>query len=112
MIVDGAASGVHAAFADAARAAGLAVDAHEINGVKWHNCGRRAEPQRNAKMVRLNADLCLAPHRDPAATLGTKDCATRAIAAGILTYIVESDDGAPVRLEANDSRLAQRRHRR
>ncbi len=112
VIVHGAATGVDTAFSDAARDAGLNVEPHEVTGVDWNYYGERAGPLRNAKMVQLGADLCIAVHRNLRASHGTKDCATRAIAAGIPTFIVGSDDGAPVRLDANDSRLAQRRHGR
>ncbi len=112
VIVHGAATGVDTAFSDAARDARLKVEPNEVTGVDWSYYGKRAGALRNAKMVQLGADLCIAVHRNLRASLGTTDCATRAIAAGIPSYIVESDDGAPVRLEANDSRLAQRRHGR
>ncbi len=109
VIVHGAATGVDTTFGDAARHAGLKVEPHEVTGVDWKYYGNRAEPLRNAKMVRLGADLCIAVHRDLARSLGTKDCAARAIAAGIPTYLIESDEGMPTRLESGDARLAQPR---
>ncbi len=60
MIVHGAAAGVDTAFGDAAQRAGLSVEPHEVSGVDWKYYGKRAGPLRNAKMVRLGADLCIA----------------------------------------------------
>lgn len=60
---------------------------------------------RNQTMVDDGADLCIAVHRFLAKSKGTKDCARRAIAAGIPTYLVVSDAVAPERLTAGDPRL-------
>jgi hypothetical protein len=47
-------------------------------------------------------DLCGQPHKS---SRGTKDCARRAIAAGIPTYLIDSEAARPKRLHADDSRL-------
>ena len=53
---------------------------------RTHTFNANAGPIRNAEMVALGAEMCLAFHRAIAASRGTKDCARRALAAGIPTY--------------------------
>jgi NADPH:quinone reductase-like Zn-dependent oxidoreductase len=104
VIVHGAAGGVGAAFAEAARALGVAVEPHRA---EWVRLGKRAGPSRNQRMVDAGADLCVAVHRFIANSKGTKDCARRAIAAGIPTYLIDGEDARPARLLADDARLAR-----
>lgn len=89
VIVHGNAPGVDATFRDVADAM-LAPDT-EAHAADWDHYGRGAGPRRNAEMVALGADLCLAIHRDIRSSLGTRDCARRAIEAGIPTYLIDSD---------------------
>ena len=96
VIVHGFNSGVDTAFEDAAQAAHVATEAYAITGVERNYYGERAGPLRNASMVKLGADLCIVVHRNLGASVNTKDCAAQAIAAGIPTYLIESDDGVPV----------------
>jgi hypothetical protein len=56
-------------------------------------------------MVDAGAGMCLAFHRYLANSKGTRDCARRAIAAGIPTYLIDSDRARPRRLRAGDARL-------
>lgn len=58
-----------------------------------------AGPLRNKAMVNAGADLCLAVHRDIRFSKGSKGCARLALAAGIPTYLIDSEDGEPKRLE-------------
>jgi hypothetical protein len=104
VIVHGAAGCVEAAFAAAAGALGVAVEAHPA---EWARLGKRAGPSRNQRMVDAGADLCLAVHPYLANSKGTKDCARRAIAAGIPTYLIDGDgdDARPRRLRADDPQL-------
>ena len=104
VIVHGAAGGVDAAFATAAEAQGVAVEPHRA---EWVRLGKRAGPSRNQRMVDAGADFCLAFHRFIANSEGTRDCARRAIAAGIPTYLVDGDEGRPTRLLGDDPRLAR-----
>jgi hypothetical protein len=104
VIVHGAAGGVDAAFGAAAEAQGVAVEPHRA---EWVRLGKRAGPSRNQRMVDGGADFCLAFHRFIANRRGTKDCARRAIAAGIPTYLVDGDEARPTRLLADDARLAR-----
>ena len=62
-------------------------------------------PARNREMVKAGADLCLAFHRSLATSKGTKDCARQALAAGIPTYLIDSDVGLRRRLRGDDARL-------
>jgi hypothetical protein len=64
-----------------------------------------AGPIRNAKMVAGGADMCIAFHRAISSSKATKDCARRAIAAGILIYLIDSEAAVPRRLGAGDPRL-------
>jgi hypothetical protein len=56
-------------------------------------------------MVAKGAGLCIAVHRFLMNSKGTKDCVLQAIAAGIPTWLIDSEDGEPVRLRADDPRL-------
>jgi hypothetical protein len=58
-------------------------------------------------MVSKGADLCIAVYRFLMNSKGTKNCCLQAIAAGIPTWLIDSDDGEPVRLTANHPRLKQ-----
>jgi hypothetical protein len=109
VIVHGFNSGVDTAFEDAARAAGLATEAYAITGLERNYFGERAGPLRNARMVKLGADLCIVVRRNLAASSNTKNCAAQATAAGVPTYLIASDEGVPVKLEADDTGPAQRR---
>ncbi len=102
VIVHGAAGGVDAAFGAAAEAEGVAVEPHRA---EWVRLGERAGPSRNQRMIEAGADFCRAFHRFVANSRGTKDCARRAIAAGIPTYLIDGERARPVRLLADDPRL-------
>jgi hypothetical protein len=56
-------------------------------------------------MVEAGADLCIALHRDLAASRGTKDCVRQALTAGIAVYLIEDDRAVPKRVRAGDKRL-------
>jgi hypothetical protein len=102
IIVHGDATGVDESFGTAARGLGLVVEAHPAH---WDRFGKYAGPKRNGEMVAAGADLCIAVHRFVFNTKGTKDCARRAIAAGIPTYLIDSDKANPKRLLADDPRI-------
>jgi hypothetical protein len=61
---------------------------------------------RNERLISTGADLCVVVHRSLATCESTKDCARRAIAAGIPTYLIETDRAYPIPLQAGDWRLA------
>ena len=81
-------------------------DLHVKGAVVRHDRKRpynaNAGPMRNAEMVALGADMCLALHRRIRLAKGTRDCALRAIEAGIPTYLIDSDAGDPRRLLVSD----------
>ncbi|HEY2159333.1 MAG TPA: SLOG family protein [Isosphaeraceae bacterium] len=104
VVVHGAVGGVDAAFAEAAEALDITVEAHRA---EWARLGKRAGLSRNQRMVDAGADICLAVHRFIANSQGTKDCARRAIAAGIPTYLIDGSDSRPKRLLADDRRLTR-----
>jgi hypothetical protein len=56
-------------------------------------------------MVDAGAEMCLAFHRAISSSKGTKDCARRAIAAGIPTYLLASEAAEPKRIVAGDYRF-------
>lgn len=118
VIVHGAATGIDRSFAEACGELGVdqearparwealdvpeAVIRHDKQGRAYN---ANAGPIRNAEMVAAGADLCLAFHRAISASKGTKDCARRAIEAGIPTYLIDSEKAEPKRLLAGDARL-------
>jgi len=100
VIVHGEAKGVDSAFADAARAtAGVTEEPHKAD---WDKHGRAAGPIRNEEMVAAGADLCLAVHRSLATSKGTLGCVRLAMAAGIPTWLIDSDDAVPRRIASVD----------
>lgn len=105
IIVHGGATGVDEAFAAVAERLGVKTEAHPVTGEDWQRIGKRAGPLRNARMVALGADICLAVHRSLGESKGTKDCVKQAIRAGIPTYLIDSDLVAPKRLHDGDHRL-------
>jgi hypothetical protein len=56
-------------------------------------------------MVGAGAALCVVLHRFLMASKATKDCARRAVGAGIPTYLIDSPKAVPKRLRAGDPRL-------
>jgi hypothetical protein len=56
-------------------------------------------------MVAKGADLCIAVHKFLMNSRGTRDCCNQAIAAGIPVWLIDSDEGEPRRLTADDPRL-------
>jgi hypothetical protein len=104
VIVHGGGCGVDQSFDTACHELGIKVEAHPVNH-EWVRHGNMERPLRNAAMVAAGADLCIAFHRDLAQSRGTKDCARQAIAAGIPTYLVDSEQARPQRLREDDARL-------
>jgi hypothetical protein len=102
VLVHGAATGVDSAID---RAGILARVEREPHPADWKRQGNRAGPIRNGEMVSKGADLCIAVHRFLMNSKGTKDCCRQAIAAGVPTWLIDSDDGEPRRLTADDPRL-------
>jgi len=118
VIVHGAATGIDRSFAEACDEMGVEQEAHPA---RWEELGapravirydKRNRPYnanagsvRNAEMVAAGAEMCIAFHRAISASKGTKDCARRAIEAGIPTYLINSDAAEPKRLLAGDARL-------
>jgi hypothetical protein len=102
IILHGGATGVDESFATVARGLKVATEAHPA---EWDRLGNRAGPIRNGEMIAAGATLCIALHRFLHGSKGTKDCCRQAIAAGIPTYLIDSDAAIPKRLTADDSRL-------
>jgi hypothetical protein len=103
VIVHGAESGgVGSAFDAAAIDARVTKDSH----LAQFGPGEAGIRIRNRYMIAKGGDLCVAVHRFLVKSRGTKHCVREAIAAGIPTWLIESEDGEPVRLKADDSRLA------
>jgi hypothetical protein len=64
-----------------------------------------AGPIRNQEIIDTAAEMCLAFYRAISSSKGTKDCVRRTIAAGIPTYLIDSEKAEPKRLRAGDARL-------
>jgi hypothetical protein len=118
VIVHGGATGIDRSFAEACGELGVEQEAHPARReeldhpeavIRYDNRNRpynaNAGPIRNAEMVAAGAEMCLAFHRAISASKETKDCARRAIAAGIPTYLIDSERAEPKRLRAGDARL-------
>ncbi len=76
----------------------------EMPSVDWY--AGMGSIARNERMIAAGADLCIVVHRSLATCEPTKDCARQAIAAGIPTYLIETDRAYPIRLQAGNWRLA------
>jgi hypothetical protein len=94
-IVHGSATGVDTAFHEAAMDHGVGIEPHPAD---WTAHGKAAGPRRNEAMVSAGAVLCLAVHRDLKASKGTLGCVRLALKAGIPVYLLDSEDGEPMRL--------------
>lgn len=118
VIVHGGATGIDRSFAEACGDLGIDQEAHparweELDApeavIRYDKRNRpynaNAGPIRNAEMIAASAQMCLAFHRAISASKGTKDCARQAIAAGIPTYLIDSERAEPKRLLAGDARL-------
>lgn len=90
VIVHGGARGADALAGDFAQWHLVPTEVHPVTSADWRRHGKKAGPMRNQRMVDAGADVCLAfPHAD---SVGTWDCAARAMRAGIFTVI----DGAHI----------------
>ncbi|APW63549.1 SLOG family protein [Paludisphaera borealis] len=114
VIVHGAATGVDQSFSEACADSGIEQERHParwedvyVEGAVVRHDRKRpynanAGPMRNAEMVALGADMCIALHRRIRLSKGTRDCALRAIEARVPTYLIESELGEPRRLSFSD----------
>jgi hypothetical protein len=93
--------GVGSAFDGAAIDARVTKDPHPAD--TW--LGEWAVLKRNRYMIAKGADLCVAVHKSLAKSKSTKHCVRQTIAAGIPTWLIDSEDGEPRRLTADDPRL-------
>jgi hypothetical protein len=95
VLVHGDARGLDRMAADIATSWGWTPEPHAAD---WNRHGNAAGPIRNAEMVALGADICLAfPFPRPAGKhgkSGTEDCYTRALAIGIPTFITPGVPGS------------------
>jgi len=80
VVIQGGARGADTLAEQAARAFGMAVERHPAD---WKANGRSAGFKRNAEMVALGADLCIALYKQGAGNKGTDHCARLAEKAGI-----------------------------
>lgn len=83
-VVHGAAPGADTLAADVAREFGCDVEAHPAD---WETHGKAAGPIRNAAMVALGADVCLAFLHG--SSRGTRNCMALAEKAGIPVIVTE-----------------------
>lgn len=118
VVVHGAATGIDRSFAEACGEVGVDQEAHPARWeeldhpeavIRYDKRNRpynaNAGPIRNQTMVDDGAEMCLAFHRAISSSKGTKDCARRALAAGIPSYLIASEAAEPKRLAAGDARL-------
>lgn len=88
-IVHGSGRGIDRTFQNACHRLRVKEEPHPAD---WDGLGKQAGPTRNSEMVNAGADLCIAVHRDIAHSRGTYDCVTKALAAGIPVYLVDSEE--------------------
>jgi hypothetical protein len=118
VIVHGGATGIDRSFAEACGELGVEQEAHPARwdeldhpeAVLRYDTRNRpynanAGPIRNQAMVDAGAAMSLAFHRAISASKGTRDCVRRAIAAGIPTYLIDTERAEPKRLRGGDARL-------
>jgi hypothetical protein len=103
VIVHGDDTGVEESFATAARGLRIKAEAHPAD---FDHLGERAEAFRNREMIRACAAFCIAVHRFLANGRATRDCVRQALAAGIPTYLIDSEEAVPRRVRAGDDRLS------
>jgi hypothetical protein len=84
VIVHGNCRGVDRSFRSACEFMGVKHEPHDVSPETWKKVGKGAGPARNTEMVKLGADVCLVFHPDLVASKGSRDCATKSLAAGIL----------------------------
>jgi hypothetical protein len=87
VVVHGAARGADALAERAAREFRIGTEPHAAD---WAGYGKSAGYIRNAAMVSLGADLCVAFYKQGAGNKGTDHCARQAEAAGIPTRRITS----------------------
>lgn len=85
VVVHGAARGADTIAGKVAQHSGLVEERHPAD---WSKNGRAAGPIRNAEMVSLGADVCLAFPRG--ASRGTRGCMALAEKAGIPVIVTEA----------------------
>jgi hypothetical protein len=102
VIVHGDDTGVEESFATAAKGLRIQTEAYPAD---FGHLGEGAETFRNREMIRAGAGLCVVVHRSLATSQGVKDCARQAIAAGIPTYLIDSERAVPRRLRGGDALL-------
>lgn len=87
-VVDGAARGLDSIAHGVAAEMGWGTERYPAD---WDRNGGAAGPMRNAEMVALGADICVA-FPGPK-SVGTWDCVRRAVAAGIAVWIPSQRGG-------------------
>jgi hypothetical protein len=101
VIVHGNCRGVDRSFRSACEFMNVKHEPHDVSPETWKKVGKGAGPARNTEMVKLGADVCLVFHPDLVASKGSRDCATKALAAGI--PVIHCADGDNVfRVESID----------
>jgi hypothetical protein len=96
-IVHSGAPGVDQSFQRACVELQIPVEPHVAD---WQGLGDAAGPVRNQKMVDSGVQMCVAFHRAIENSRGTKDCVRRALALGIPTCLISSQEARPERLKA------------
>jgi hypothetical protein len=99
VIALGGAPGVDHAFSSACRRLGMTTDVFLPDFSHLGDYGFS-----NRELLRRGADLCIIVHR-AGLDDGSKDMARQAIAAGVPTYLIDSERGTPKRLNEGDEIL-------
>lgn len=108
IFVHGNSAGADRVVASYAQELGYTTEEHEAN---WRSFGRRAGPLRNAEMVDLGADLCLAfPMGTLASTPAAADCVLRAEQRSIPVWVTVLEPNDAYRDDAAREKTDQFRH--
>jgi hypothetical protein len=78
----------------------------ERHPADWDRYGDAAGPRRNQEMIDLGSAFVVAFHPFIKNSRGTRDCARRAIAAGIKVFLIDGDDAEPRRIRLADPESA------
>jgi hypothetical protein len=78
---------------------------HQTRNAAIRLVRRLRRSNRHKCLLNGGADLCVVLHRSLVTSDRTKDVARRALAAGIPTFLIESDRAYPMRFQAGDWRL-------
>ena len=101
VIVHGGAVGVDESFSRACKS--LSVDV-EVRLANWPQTGHPTIGSKNHELIKDGADLCIAFHGSIGTSQRTRDWVSKAIQAGVPTFLIEDENATPRRFRRTDAR--------